>query len=301
MKKIILSLLLAFSFLVASRSLKAGPVINNFLSSTNQLVDFDEESITNATGTPTGATALAVGTILTAVVNFSTLNGALLTKDTQNPNYQFTAISQIQVLSAQKLADGNYDFVFGAVGSTLANPSGTMVSVYEDPNGNFDSHLTVLQTISSAETGTLISTFGISTNASAQNFWIANDVPNDIGVFNNTNTSTAAQAFRFGLSMLSNPGGLNLIADGTTLGQTATVQTGSGTVTYAGSNKYDLVGSGQLYGTNGFAGGTNFQALSHTNTNFASLVPEPSSIVLLSLGGVGVFGAARRRRRAVVA
>jgi hypothetical protein len=171
----------------------------------NAIEDTDFERLLNPDGTYDATHTIGVGDILESILVFNTINGENLLSAFGLP-YQLSVHARVKVVAfADPDADGFYNMTFAPAFSateavrlyentaTTGGAGGTRV--------NFNTQ-TVAQSIAAGTSGTLVATFGF---AEAGDFWSAINVPLTVtGPFPLTNS------YFFGLSMLTNPGGINI-------------------------------------------------------------------------------------------
>ena len=198
-------------------------------------------------------------------------------------------------------------------------PANTMIAFFTDPANGFISTLTTNNTNVSnstitqtsgitnvqtaAESGQLVGAFGYGQNliynpsntsgnnlgSSGVGYWFAND----LGA-----TPTGPQInYSLGLQLLQS----NLITvtpqPNSNFESSLPVPTNSNVLA---ATNFDLVGTGQISSSNGVLGSNIFSDYSSDPMKLnAQIVPEPSSCILLALGGLGLLVRARRRRAVV--
>jgi hypothetical protein len=285
-----------------------GAILANSLFKTgvNLIQDQDFERLEKNPNNTGGASIIEVGDVLEAIVSFDSINSVDVNGLAGfGAAYELTAHSRLVVLGFG-LTDTDADGIFDS-GDTDANgltnftfgpgfANGVAVEVYEDfPTTlatNFNAAVDAGQGVTRVTNGTLALTLGFDptkpTNATDPDFWVAFLAPLDISVFSDPNAETIAQGgdFFFGLSVLSNPGGIPYVDEGIS----------TGTSGFAGPpTNHDMVGNGSL----SVPVGAHADWDAETNTKiFFQAVPEPSSVAIWSvvacLGGV-VFSRSRRQ------
>lgn len=307
-----ISLMLAFALVVFATRDGMGAVLLNSLAiqGENQIEDSDYERLIKGPADDAGTAddnILEVGDVLESILRFTQYNGLTLS-DEFGSAYELTAHARVVVLGigdsdsnsdgifdgGDTNSDGRTNFTFGAgFGDGI-----TAVMLYEETaktaatqfNSNSVSPDGVGGGIDRATTttgsGILVSTFGFDlTKTSDFDFWFALDALNDISVFRSQNVSQGGDFF-FGLSMLTNPGGLSLVEDA--------IQS-SATSTY-----HDIVGNGTLKSPSGLVD-LGWDAQTDTTVLYVA-VPEPATMIIWPALACcfGVFGAFGRNKASSV-
>lgn len=264
---------------------------SKLLAGENTLQDLDFERVlrvVNGVETYVNGPILA-GDILEAAITFDTLNAQNLKTTLFNTNYQFTAYSRLVVQSVTPGGPlGNFVFAPGLAGNVMVEIWENTVSAPLD----FIAPDTAAQAITAARSGTLVATLGIQ---DASDFWVGLGLPTDTTLL--TSTGPGGQIpgqFFFGLSVLSNPGGLDIVDEGVLASNFLTGQL---------NIPVDLKGQGQLKGKPSNvlgAGDQGWQVETDTFVTFRSeAVPEPATIAVWGALALLAGGAqlSRKKRR----
>lgn len=291
--KIIALVAISLTTALAGRSEAAVELNSILLPGINTAQDQDFERVLRlVNGVETYVTGpLQVGDILEAALSFDTANTLSLKNVHFTPNYQLTAWSRIIVESITPTSPGLANFVFRPGIDT-----NTAVELWESPLAaplDFVAPDDADTSIANARTGTLVATFGFQ---DTDDFWIALGAPTDTGLLTNTVPGEAVPgSFAFGLSMLTNPGGLDLVDEGTTA---------KNLLISSANIPVDLGGGGSLKGKPANvlgpdAGGWHVETDTSVNFRAVGFVPEPASLVawaVLAMASGSVAFAARRRK-----
>jgi hypothetical protein len=256
----------------------------------NTLQDLDFERILRVVGgVETYVTGqIQAGDILEAALSFDTLNALNLKTQLFNTNYQFTAYSRVIVQSVDNPGGplSNFNFLPGLGGNVA-------IEVYENTVSaplDFVSPDTAAVSIANAKSGTLVATLGFQ---DADDFWVALGAPVNTALLTSTLPGQLIPGqFFFGLSVLSNPGGLNIVDEGVVANNLRTGQL---------NIPVDVQGGGQLKGKPTDVLGVSAQGWhveTDTTINFRSaVIPEPTSIFVWALltGALSFVGFRRSR------
>ncbi len=287
MKKSVLSAAILSAVLVGMPAVSSAAALVNGLFSpgvVNQIQDTDAERVLRGANVVTSG-AFQVGDIIESVLRFDTVNTAAISDSIPSP-YKLGAYSQLKIASligtgtfigGQEL----YTIVFAPTGNLGANVMGSLYEINTlSPSWSFSTN-SPATLISNVTSGSHIADVGFG---QASDFWYATAL-NDIGVVATATSGSSQQANGvFGLSFISNPGGIPYATNGMT----------SGAVGPYFGTKHDVVGSSSIYAR---STGTNNGWLVNSNTeiNFFT-VPEPGSVALSGLALLGMFAVAKRRK-----
>lgn len=260
----------------------------------NTIQDSDSERVLrqNATGgydvITTGG--FQVGDIIESILQFDTVNSTnfLNLIDANGgplPNYyQLTAYSQLRISSIDLVTDTDGSgsttlndvlrLNFGASGSL---GTGVMVELYERDAAGQPSYSATVDPatgIANVLGQTLIAEFGLK---ELDDFWNSLAINNIAVIAGAVAGSGQAAQGEFGLSVLTNPGGLPIAANG---------------IVGVDGNMHDVVGDASIYAREARTN-SGWLVSSNLNASFKT-VPEPGTLVLAGLGLLGVAAARRK-------
>ncbi|PKO86967.1 MAG: hypothetical protein CVU16_16410 [Betaproteobacteria bacterium HGW-Betaproteobacteria-10] len=275
------------AMLVAGMALTSAPshaaTINTlFTPGINTIQDSDAERILRD-GAALTSGGYAEGDVIQSILRFDTVNSGSIGDSLPFP-YQLNAFSQLRIVSIVDLNGGTLDLgdsirlIFGAVAG-FGNGGDVLAQLYEGsavPSNNFSQ--TAATGIANITGQTLIGELGLN---GIDDFWFA-DTINDISILAAA-TPGGGQAAQgaFGLTFLSNDGGIPFISNG---------------IFSAVSGQFhDVVGDASVYAREV---GTHSDWLLSSNLNASFAVPEPATIGLLGLGLLGIGLGKRRRQQA---
>jgi len=283
------SALVATSLLLGATQAQAGAVLNSVLvgNQINTLQDSDAERVLRG-GVSQTFGAFAVGDVIQSAVRFDTVNGTLVPNAFSSFTYQVTAIIELKIAAiidtgiASGTGFGNLQqLVFTTTGNLGTN---VFANLYErtdtsaGTNVNFSD--TAAATLSHIGAQTLIASLGLG---EADDFWTSL-VINDIGTISTAiSGSSQAASGTYGLTVLANPGAINIKTNGIISGTDGKL--------------HDVVGSTSIFtcetGVNCRPG--EWIASSNADARFF-VVPEPSDISLMGLGLLGMGAVLRKRK-----
>jgi hypothetical protein len=268
-------------------SAQAGSVSSNLFAGFQQLSDNSAESLIN-TGTDGGATTLDVGDTLRGIFTIDTVEQSPSTHDLggSSGNNELTGVFEI-VVTGKSCAGLACNFAFGPSANFEATyGANAMVAFYEDSANNYSR-----VSVGACNTTTCLeglategSLFWVAGFGSADNYWQATSLVGDDVV--NLGGAAAGQVggvYNVALTLLTNNSGK--------LFNQVTCNSSAGV---PNSILVDMCGSGSLLGK----GGVNTPYDSFDNVDFTvNAVPEPTSVLLMGLGLLGMGATAIRRHR----
>ena len=253
----------------------------------NELEDTDVERILDAQGNVVTTGNFQVGYVLESMLKFEKISnfgvGPSYDLDNLGGGYSLVAYSLLQVAAITDIGGGACDAGDASCFLTLAATgdlgAGVMAEIYEGSN-LYNSALAAAAGIAGVTGGTLVAEIGIG---NATDYWFAEIVnsPNQIGALALATANSGQEGqFRFGVSVLSNPAGINFDPDG---------------ITGLFGNQHDIIGNGSAYARSPFV--NNEWLLSSNVLVQFNAVPEPSTVALLGAIVLGAGFASSRRRK----
>jgi hypothetical protein len=288
----------------------------NKVEQTGQVADpgnvlyYNYDSGTNQTTwytTDNGDTTLSVGDRLRAIFRIHDIN-VNSTDHFLPAGSMFAGVSEVEVTSITPSGVGGLsNFTFGVSSDFSANYAtpGAMVAMYTSDsnpfaieNGGIDSEGVTDEEalVSNVLSGSLYWTFGFTgagETPTGGEGWAANLAPNDISVFSGQSTTAQSGQVTFGLSLLDNTAGPQLVPNSVS-------QTPSAFIPVLGDGSKDtLYGSAGLFGIVDGNGDIN-TPMDATDSlrGTVNVVPEPTTLVLLGFGLIGIAAVGRKRRKA---
>lgn len=291
-KKIIATAVFA-GFAALPMASNAALINGLFSQGVNEVQDTDAERILNAAGGVVTSGNFAVNQVLQSILRFDTVNATTISDVIPNP-YRLTAYSELKIAAIQGSVSINGVEVPNGVACLATDPictlmlaptgnlgAGVLATLYEGTS--FDQASAPTVGITGVTGGTAIMSVGYGT---VDDFWYATIVNpqsgtyvgNQIGLLTTVNAASGQRGqFNFGLSVLSNPGGLPIAS----LGMTGTF-----------GKMHDVIGNGSAYAR---SPGVNTGWLLSSNTLVQFKAPEPGSIALLGAVLVGMGAVTKRR------
>jgi hypothetical protein len=218
--------------------------------------------------------AFQTGDLIQSILRFDTVNAATIS-DTLSSPYQLTGYSVLKIDNIVDLGGGAVNLVFGPSGLLADN---SMADLYERTSGaqpGYSSSVDPATGIANVTGQTFLAALGLN---GIDDFWTSTAI-NNIGIIATaTQGSGQSPSGVFGLSVLTNPGGLPIVTNGI--------------LSPIDGNLHDVVGDASIYARET---GVNSGWLVSSNINASFTVPEPGTLALVGLALFGIGAVARRR------
>jgi hypothetical protein len=221
-------------------------------------------------------TIIDVGEQLEAVLIFEDISNSVYGGEDLNnifgAGYQLTAHVLLTVASVSPPVAGISTFTF-----TGGFAGGVAVRLYEDTvqDANFSTQ-SAATVIANATDTPLVTSLGLT---EVGDYWVATG-PVDISTIGIAGSAQSA-AFNFGLSIVANPGGLEVENEA---------------MTGLFGDQHDVTGFGDAFSPGAAAAGRGWDAGTNTTIAFQG-IPEPMSVLVWSgLAGAVIIGCATRRK-----
>jgi hypothetical protein len=204
---------------------------------------------------------------------------------------ELTGVFLVEVLTKNPDGNGTYDFTFGPDTAKYASvfgvavPAGTVMTLYDDPRQDVTLGGSVAASLATAMDGTLAGHLGFTgpggTAAGGEGWASAFPSSDDFGILPSEPTTFTIGTTNFAISRTDTEGFFGALP-------LAPLVSGFG----APLSTAECTGFSEFEGSLG--SGDAWDGLSRTSLSFAVAAPEPASLSLLALGGLGLL--VRRRR-----